>query len=141
MQPDFKAANSKRTIRACKELLEQALIDKAAIFLIEYKNFGKTLAPLYKLVENYRHQYKVLKNTDDGAYNVMSAMDKFQVQSNLIKFAGVNTSACVYSTIQTMVASMEAEFELCLDACNDTNSKEYIEPILSYLEEIGVEIL
>ncbi len=141
MQPSFQAAQCKKTILACKEAIEQAMIDNAGLLFVEYVRGGKTIPSLYKIAKNYRHMYRVTKYADDGCNEVLAAIRHYKLPNQLIRFCGVHTGACVYETVKSIREYTKAELQLIKKACNDPNGYEYVQPILQELEEMGIEMI
>lgn len=121
MQAQFRASEDKRTINNCKKQIRTAIKDRAAIIFVEFNGFGPTLPELTKLTEKYNRSFHITKSYDDGSRQLKNFLLTHRVSKKNLKFCGVNTNACVLSTVYgTHLKLRDSNLTVIADACNST---------------------
>jgi hypothetical protein len=107
----FKA--SRRVRSNILKRIKEANVNNAPIVFIEYSGAGKTMPSLIKACSSYE---VIIKCEDDGSSNLINPLSKYKCKNLLI--CGVNTSACVYSTIQGLLNKTKYNIMVAEDSCN-----------------------
>ena len=139
MQRSFTAANKKATVKACQELIFDAISLNNSIVFLEYKWNGKTKRELTSLVRNYSFVNTIQKEDDDGSEEVISFFNKCKFVPKNIIVGGVNTNFCVRQTVLGLAEKNDSKLFLVQDACNH----EYgdAEHAIKEMKRAGVKII
>lgn len=120
MQSYFPAANSKKTIAKCKDLILQAGKSQSPIIFVEYFECGNTIKSLTKMADSHGDVFFVRKDKDDGSKLVKGIIKGCKLPMN-IKVCGVNTDQCVLETIRGLSKTKGIKIEVVAEACNSDN--------------------
>ena len=109
VQPRFPASHL--VVDAVVKEIWKARRKKESIVVVKYGHRTKFLKPVYTALKGYRW-ISVAKNSDDGGVVIFDAISRSGNNLNLsyvnthtiksIKVCGVNTSACVLSTVRSL---------------------------------------
>jgi len=113
----FDAAYDPNTVRNCRELIRNAIKHNIQIVFMEYKGCGHTHPDLVELVESYDKVAYVVKSEDDGGCYFHNRHDKEKWKFMKIQVCGVNISACVQATVETLI-DIGYDVEVVRKACN-----------------------
>lgn len=92
--------NYDSVIESCQKEIIHAMNVSANIIFLEYKDAGKTIRNLSKLINNYNKVWFATKDIEDGSSWVQEILNKNNISPRLIKVAGVQTDMCVYNTVE-----------------------------------------
>lgn len=129
VQPYFNAANNRRVIRNCRREIRQAIEDKAGILLIEFLGCGRSNTGIAKMISNYDRAFVIIKGQDDGSSEVVAAIEHFNLPKTKIKVIGVNTNACVQSTVMGLTrlrTNSKLSISVVADACYSVSEDDHI---------------
>jgi nicotinamidase-related amidase len=147
MQKFFAAANSRRVQKGCREAIQQAIVDKAPIILVEYQGYlyKRTVKALTNVINkaNYKYKFVVTKDDDDGADEVYQLLIDYKLPHRKIKVCGVNTDCCVYSTVLGLIKRHKFKsnnIEIISNACGSICNRKHVKG-LRELKFIGVKIV
>jgi nicotinamidase-related amidase len=117
MQREFEASLQKRVQKHCIKEITEAKSRGYAIILVEYVGYGHTLPKLFKIVDDYHRAFISRKCRDDGSDGVSNLIKSNHLHSNL-RICGVNTDACVLSTVRGLTKKMKrAKIHVVANAC------------------------
>lgn len=126
MQPEFEAANGKRVYNSVLREIKRAIEKRAAIIFVEYGNLStlhtKTRRGLRFAASHYDRVFDVIKFQNDGSVPIMDCIKRNRL-SHHIKVCGVNTDACVISSVRGMnkASKKKAKIQVIADACATAN--------------------
>lgn len=106
MQATFTAAYNRETLRVCKKEIRYAIRNNLNIIFVEYNNCGSTLPELFNLTKNYKKAFKLIKFSNGGGNEIASFLRKNKLPRGKLKVVGVNTDACVQSTVEQLNDNM-----------------------------------
>lgn len=118
MQEGFSAAQDHKTIRACKELISNAMDEKQPIVFVEYLGAGKTLPALTKLTEKYDLKFFVEKHQNSGCQEIENLFERCKIRPRNLIVGGVNTDFCVLETVMDLQRTEKYNISLVTKACN-----------------------
>jgi hypothetical protein len=98
MQPFFEASKKQKVRAGCAEQIKKAMADNCPIVFVEYLSYGRTCKYLTDLTKNYNKVHFVLKDIDDGSYNIRECVEHFKLPKSVLKLVGVNADQCVFDT-------------------------------------------
>lgn len=129
VQEEFTATHNQSVITACQDLIHQSIQDHAVIIMLEFIGCGRTMEPLYNIVDNYYNLFTLRKPSCDGSYYIKRLNEAFELQDLHFKICGVNTDACVQDTVLGLSRHYpEAVIEVVEPACNsDVNHHRGLE--------------
>lgn len=140
MQPEFKAAKGKRVYNAVMCEIKQAIKKRAAIVFVEFGNYNevphtRTRKGLRLATSKYDRVFTTVKLQNDGGDKIMNMIVKNNL-SRKIRVCGVNTDACVVSSVRGMVRASEKKVKINViaDGCATAFGEEAHE---AYLQLMG----
>ena len=138
MQPRFYAATNKETINAVKNLIINAKKDGAYVIFAQYMKQGKSNHELIKLVNTYYDKSFVVARKNDKSDAIITKIYNNGIRSNDMKICGVNTDACVYSSVIGLSNKLPNwNIHLIKNACNSvTHDKKYINNRIKKMAEL-----
>jgi len=91
------------------------------IVLVEYEGYRRTAPSVRKVAEGYENTYVVIKDCDDGSYEVKEdIIDHFGKKIEVVEVCGVNLNACVRSTVKGLHEKCKTlPIRVLMDHCND----------------------
>ena len=126
MQAYFKTALHKGTIRNCITQIRKAIKEEISILVLEYEDLddedriGDTLPKLKKHLDPYCETHYIKKHQDDGGHDIINYIEDEGIGLiQKFRVCGVNITACVASTVDTLINEWDAEIEIIKKACND----------------------
>lgn len=140
MQRDFPASRDKRVIAGVVNQIKLAKKYGWPIVILEYNNTSFETHPvILSRLDDYRNRYIIMfKYRDGGGKQVLNACMRNGFPDKFFRVCGVNTSFCVYSTVEDLVKDNK-KVEIVTKACNcDHHLVEYKEP--SWAKNIGRQI-
>lgn len=142
MQTGFRASTNPTTQRRILQLIKQGMNDGALIVFAHYHDYGHTCIMLTHPTDNYPHVINCFANNDDKSHAFMDIITKKVLSYYRIVVVGVNTSACVASTVEGLIEKHSSTVEICVDrkGCYDS-SPDNQEDAYKYMESIGAIIL
>lgn len=99
MQPCFEASKSQKVIEENIKQIRKAKSNNQHIIVIEYSDLILTHIKIKKELKNYDKVKYIKKRYDSGSAQLVKYFKKQEFWPNEINFMGVNTDACVYSTV------------------------------------------
>ena len=141
MQDEFLSTlnETDNVINNCRSQINKAIEDEAHILFVEYEGYDTTTKELVDIVESnkYLDVTHITKWDDNGAEEILAAIRLHLLPQQTIKFCGINTDCCVYSTVKGFLQAMkEANVEVITDACDSAhNHKRGID----YLKSLTAE--
>jgi nicotinamidase-related amidase len=117
MQDQFSSSRNSQVQKNCVREIKSAIRREADIIFVEYDGCGDTLPILKKAAGKYKKVHHVIKYHDDGGPEVISKIDEARL-SKQIRACGVNTDACVLSTITSLSYTNKLKIKVVADACN-----------------------
>lgn len=120
MQTKFNSSNDKNTISEVNKLILQAKTDKAFIVIAQYMNFGKTHKEFNTLVKKYKPHAYAIANQCDKSRAIETKLLSHRARAPFIKVCGVNTDACVQSTVKGLckIIMPDMKIQVVKNACN-----------------------
>ncbi len=102
--------------------IKLAIKNNANIIFLEYECFGNTIKELLYLVRDYDKAYRRIKYDDDGSEELIDVLISNKINTKNIKFCGINTDCCVYSTVSGFIHSMKNSYnyEVLVKSCNSS---------------------
>lgn len=100
VQQGFATAN--KVVHQCTELVKTAINDGAFIVVAQYIKYGNTYSDITNILITYAHpqQYAFCWANEDSKYTVVNnLLYRYNIHTNHLVFCGINTSACVRSTV------------------------------------------
>jgi len=125
MQEHFISAHDVATIQANLREIDKAIKNQAYIIIAQYKQYGKTLRPIRDAVKDYPYQSYCYANKNDKSDAIMSAIVRVNAITPVIYITGVNTDACVISTVTGLSQRYKKEIVVYHDACNAYSSDQH----------------
>jgi len=118
MQPTvFVAAQKEDVIDGCRRAIKKAIENKNPIIFLEfYGGRGPTATELTSLTDGYDRAFFLSKSEQDGSPQVTKLMRQKKLPKKKIKVCGVNTSACVLSTVKGLRAKLDSDLFVLEDA-------------------------
>lgn len=126
MQSKFSA--SEAVLDNCVRLVCQAIKDGAYIAVAQYRNYGKTHSKILDCLKGWGPSPADFgfchSAYDDKSHVITNLMYKNNVHTGKVVFCGVNTDACVASTVEGF-AKLHPEKQLVViaDACAASGGK------------------
>lgn len=120
LQPFFLTGLDKAVRDNCIVQIKRAIKDRAAIIFVEYNGYGPTHQDLKDVIRKaaYDRLYVVYKSTDNGGKEISQLIKKRHLAASRIKVCGVNTDACVHSSVLGLRKHLSAsKIEVIADAC------------------------
>lgn len=120
MQRGFGNANALITINRVIKQINRAKKFGDKIIIVEYlphKIYHKTRPEIIKAIGNYDH-IKVYKYINSGANSIIEACKKYAYKIDIFRLCGVNTNACVQSTLIGLHGKDKYKLEIVPEACN-----------------------
>ncbi len=137
MQPYFTAARGKRILANCQKEIQTARKLNNYILFVEYENCGRTDQRLIDLVNGYHKTLTVVKNDDDGSWELQKALRYLQQHKKPLKVCGVNTDMCVYDTVYGLLKVMPwIKIKVVEDACDSYQDHMYGLTLLKKLNNV-----
>jgi hypothetical protein len=99
MQEQFDASRDKNTIRTIQKMITDAKRDGAFIIIAHYMRCGQTRPEIRKMIQGYPYADSCYSNQDDKSQAIYTKLLRYGIQTDIFKICGVNTEACVMSTI------------------------------------------
>ena len=125
MQPFFDTANDPNTIKEVIKLVKQANKRGSPIIVVEYNDLYEeiehncTIASIMTEVKKNKHFIIVSKDRDDGSQEIIQAAKDHGISLKYTQICGVNTGACVRSTVEGLAGCKpNYTFEIVSAACN-----------------------
>jgi hypothetical protein len=119
MQSDFPAARNSRTVASVKEEIRLAVQNGHFIVILEYFGCGQTNSSLMKELQGYKNYRVVIKSDNDGSAEVKEACEKMGLAPAKFNVVGVNTDACVESTVTGLTSKYPTSLVAVIaKACN-----------------------
>lgn len=120
MQTDFSAADCSETQQRNLMLIKQAMEDKAFIVFAHYEGCGPTHPHLTHPTRDYPYVDQCWANQNDKSTAVMRLIQKHEIEYDRILVTGVNTDACVKSTVEGLIDyhHLGTEIHVYQKACN-----------------------
>ena len=135
MQSNFDAANNPNTILSTLKEIKDAKDNGCAIMVVESRNdpaiesskyplsyqFENTHEVILNEIKDYERSAVISKHECNGSFYIKEFLLEADCDFNIDKFrvCGVNTDACVASTINNMADDLfDAEFQIVKAACN-----------------------
>jgi nicotinamidase-related amidase len=106
MQKFFGASQKPSLIDACRAEIKKAKKNKRPIIFVEFEGFGKTDHRLTDLTEYYDNVFYLKKGEQDGSDKVVSFLRSKRLKRSVLRFCGVNTDQCVFSTVYGLKKKM-----------------------------------
>ncbi len=133
MQPTgFTAAGEPNVINGCRKAVEKAVKNNNPVIFLEFYGGDRwpTASQLTDVTDGYNRAYFLSKDEQDGSPQVADLMNRKRLPKKKIKVCGVNTTACVLSTVQGLRQRMkDSSLVLLEDAVgghwNDTWRNNY----------------
>lgn len=120
MQLGFCASLNEATIDAVAGEIEKAKSAKLPIVILEYAKYPKTHERLLQMVDGYDKLAIETKPENDGSTELLEACIGNEYFQNVYRICGVNTLACVQSTVLGIADRLEdSRVEVVKNACND----------------------
>lgn len=94
-----KTARHNNFIKAIQREIRLAIHCNAAIIFLELDDCGDTIPGLKSLITNYNKTYFVTKPGNNGSTQVADSIANHNLCSN-VRVVGINTSYCVYETVE-----------------------------------------
>lgn len=98
MQPYFPSANKDWLIDNICEKIKLFKQNNLPIYVLEYKNCGKTCQPILNLLDGYSKFYLLKKGRDDGSEPIANHFSNTG-EPKKVYLAGVNVDFCVLRTV------------------------------------------
>lgn len=141
MQSNFDAANNPNTILSVLKEIKAAKDNGCGIMIVEYRNDPAIEDPKYRLkdqfkdthseimdeIKDYERSAVINKYECNGAFYIKEFLLEADCDFNIDSFrvCGVNTDACVASTVNEMADDLfDAEFKIVKAACNYDHANE-----------------
>lgn len=137
MQDTFSA--SAQVIEPCAELIRQAISDGAFIIVAQYSKLSKPCSTNSYLKQTLRTTAATnydfcWANQNDKSEVITAAIFRNNVYTNKFMFCGVNTDACVYSTVYGFSKlHPEKEVHIRPEACNTSSGKDYHDEYVGHM--------
>lgn len=144
IQHTFRASHKKSLRENCKKEIKRAIRNKANIIFVEYKNYGSTIPSIKKMVTSvkYDKSHLVIKESDDGSQELLCFFKHAKLRTNHIKVCGVNTDACVLSTVKSLAKRLKrSKLEILSKACNSTYNDYHLNGLrnLSHINNVKIK--
>ena len=81
------------------EEVQAAMEQNEHIILVEYAGYGRTSEKITDVLKDYSQQISTTKSMDGGGEEMLCALKRVGFCVETLRFCGVNTCYCVYSTI------------------------------------------
>lgn len=125
MQRGFGNANAQITINNIIKQIKRAKKFKDDIFVVEYlphREYEATRPEIMEAIGDYAH-IKIYKYVDNGAKEILAACKSHKNRPDIFRLCGVNTNACVQSTLIGLYNKRESypepyDLEIVPEACN-----------------------
>ena len=127
MQPDFTAANDNSVQRYIRRLVRTAIFDRAYIVVAQYKGYGETVPSIMRLLHGYPHRGICQASRDDKSIVITRLLKGRRARAQYFKICGVNTDACVYSTVKGLHRRSRQPLYVVGRACHTAN--EYMHTV------------
>ena len=121
MQPKFVASQNERTIKMVQKEIKMAMDNKCPIVFLEYEEYGPTDKRLKEVIKGYKKCKFVKKRMDDGSDYVIRICNLHKYPLNNFRVCGVNTGACVKSTVSGLATLPYTHIKVPKGACNTTH--------------------
>lgn len=100
MQDQFCATRS--ALNGVLKELDDAMRRGEHIIVAEYRNCGKTVPEIRRLLRKYPHKHFCRKSVNDGSTDIMRIAKRYKIPLDNVRVVGVNLSYCVYETVAGM---------------------------------------
>lgn len=130
MQSEFKVVSNPRLMAAVIRKIRLAKLLEYGIVIVEYGQAdgfdewtgGDTHHRILNELQDYKHKTFVVKHVDNGAPQIIEAMEYYGYNRHHVYVCGVNTCACVYATVSGLAKSLpDASVYILSDACRCTH--------------------
>jgi nicotinamidase-related amidase len=134
MQPTFEASQEPWLIENVKREIRQAKKRKEPILLVRYHGGSQDrrkdwqIDPrLLRTIGTYTKVFPVIKHRADGSQKIIGLLNRKRLPKKNIKVVGVNTDACVASTVNSLAERMPlSSIWVVADACHtDVGTSRY----------------
>lgn len=126
MQPGaFEAACKEETIDTCCREIKKAVEEGIPIIVLEYMGEGETGRKLKYYLDSYKFTKYVIKKYDDGSSNIIDCVKDNGWDIDTFRVCGVNTTACVARTIDSLVNVYNKKVRVIKKGCNGETSQRY----------------
>lgn len=126
MQPQFLASTKKDTLAAVEREIRFAMEKKAAIIILEYRNWGPTNPTITDLTDSYQRCAVSEKALDDGSREILNTCKEQGFSNRRFRVCGVNTHACVEATVSGLAkAASRSRIEVVKETCNDSEGNDW----------------
>ena len=142
MQPQF--LSSVEIIPRVQREIKRAIEQKENIIYVEYiddnyNRYSRTHPELTNLTRNYDRTYGCFKRQDDGSQEVYKLICRYGLGQRF-RVCGVQSTACVYYTVNGILSKIESEFVMVADALNAV-AKEYLIRSFDSFRKLGCDIV
>lgn len=122
MQRQFRASADLQTKQAVINLAKMAASRKWPIILVEMDGASETYPEIFAEASKTKHVV-VAKSGNNGSEPIFDVCDRFHIGSERFVVCGVNTDACVLSTVRGLIrANHQTDVFVVKDACNTDNA-------------------
>ncbi len=126
MQPRFHTSQKRATLYAVEREIQRAKELNNPIVVLEYDDYGLTDTRLTDAIGSYRLCRTCVKTDDDGSKEVLEACDNEGYTTERFRVCGVNTHACVQSTVSGLAKKVrDCIVEVVKAACNDSPENDW----------------
>jgi nicotinamidase-related amidase len=118
MQPSwFTDAGKDKVIAGCKRAIKKAMRNKNPIIFVEWDGDRHPTTPkLTDLTDGYKRAFTVAKACQDGSPQVVGLIEKKRLPKRVVRVCGVNTTACVLSTVGGLREKLNSTLHVLEDA-------------------------
>ncbi len=134
LQTGFDASYDKKLLKTVSNQIKKARSENIPIISLEYINDGDLQPILQNELEGYNKKYTVEKRVNNGGPEVVQVLEKLSILEADLYVCGVNTSACVISTIRWIQTESKHNINVIENGCNDQDRdwhKTYIERMIN----------
>ena len=118
MQSEFKAANDTTVVANVILEIKKAKQNNQHIFVVEYWEEGDTHKSILKELKDYQNTHFVTKYEDDGSDKIKNYLFQNNIDIKHFMVCGVNTCACVASTVKGLIENYNKICTVIEKACN-----------------------
>jgi nicotinamidase-related amidase len=118
MQYQFEASVDPNVVIGVTCEIVKAREYGSPIVVVEYEGCGRSHSGFLNLIRNYRRKAIIKKWDDDGSAEIIRTLKRRQFNPFHLRVCGVNSDACVLSTVQGLLAKLnQTEIEVVKQAC------------------------
>ena len=126
LQRAFPASNDKKLIHAVSREIRFCREYSYPIVNLLYEGHGSLRSELSLLTRGYKFLYNVIKNSDDGALDLLDYMFNKGIDNSVIRVCGVNLGMCVKSTLESLsVYAPDSRIELVKSGVSCVKRKNF----------------